>query len=218
MAWITLKSIKHIRKQGVLKTYYPGDSVNVGKQTAIAWILDGTAEDPFGQVGPSAVPASPGDTEFGIHVRAVEGSVDLSALGDIGLRVPTSYGSVAAPYTNTFLWEPSKVLSPRLLNYGFLRIVEGGWDLASSLHSYKVLADRVGSEEDRRGTERLIGDLRLPVYDSRLVWVRDTPASCSFLEAWEVELQKGVGEFHSFLRTLYTIRPRICTLPMDWTR
>jgi len=218
MAWITLKSIKHLRVAGVPVTYHPGDSIEVGKQTAIEWILDGSAEDPFGQIGPSAVPAEPGDTEFGIHVRAAENSANARALGDISLRVPISYGSVAAPYTNTFLWEPSKVVSPRLLNYGFLRIVSGKWDLASSLFSYKALADIVGTEEDQEGTQKLIGDLRLPVYDSRLVWVRQTAASHAFLEAWSKELEKGTGEFHSFLRALYVARPMICTLPMDWTR
>ena len=104
------------------------------------------------------------------------------------------------------------------MNYGFLRIVSGKWDLASSLFSYKALADQVGSEEDRAGTEALVGDIRLPVYDSRLVWVRQTAASHAFLEVWHKELEKGTGEFHSFLRALYIARPMICTLPMDWTR
>jgi len=218
MAWIILNSIKQIRVAGVSVVYHPGDAVEVGKQTAIEWILEGSAEDPFGQVGPSAVPAKPGDTEFGIHVRAPESSVNATVLGEISLRVPISYGPVAAPYLNTFLWEPSKVVSPRLLNYGFLRTVSGKWDLASSLFSYKALADQVGSEEDREGTKALIGDIRLPVYDSRLVWVRQTAASRAFLETWHKELEKGTGEFHSFLRALYTARPMICTLPMDWTR
>ena len=46
MPYVRVVRAKHIRKGGVQQSYYKGDWVNVGKQTALAWLADGSAEVP----------------------------------------------------------------------------------------------------------------------------------------------------------------------------
>ena len=221
MPWITLRRIKNIRIRGTLKTYHPGDSVEVGKQTALEWVLDGSAEDPFGQVG---VPLTFKDIQergnlYGIRVRGEEGLASLAPLG--GLIKQISFGPLALPYKYTLIWRPDIQTGPRVVKYGFYRVQEGrpdadAWELAASLVSTSMLAETIGSPEEQKKTLDLVGDLRLPVYESRLVWARRTEASLKMVEAWAAELEAGGDEYHSFLRALYSTPTWLCTIPGDW--
>jgi len=214
MPWVTLRETKDVRRGGVLRNYLPGDSVEVGRQTAIEWILDGSAEDPFGQIGPP-LNYNQRSKEYGIRIRGHEGQEDLTPLGDMAHRVELSYGPPAVPYKYTFIWKPGKIVSSKLINYGFVRILDG-WEMAAALVSLKCLAGDIGTADEQALTKRTIGDLRLPVYESRLLWARKCPAAMAVVEEWARELEKGADEFHSFLRALYTQRAMISTLPVDW--
>lgn len=215
MPYILLKAVKNIRERGELVTYHPGDTVKVGKQTALQWILNGTAEDAFKQVGPSVLPRGGTLTDkFGVVVLGEEG-VSLGPLGDLIGRVKLSYGLPAIPYTHTLIWNPATPMSVKLAEYGFLRILSEkmSWDLAACLLSLNSLADSVGTEAEREKTLKVVGDLRLPVYVSGLVWARRTDAALRVIEAWAAELESGADSDHAFLRSLYTERAMICTLP-----
>jgi len=220
MPWITLKVPKQIRKGGVSTMHYPGDSVEVGRQTALEWVLKGFAEDPFGQVG---VPLGMADIEargdeYGVRVRGEVG-VDLTCLG---ASVPqVSYGPPALPYKYTLIWQPGAKVDPKMARYGFLRVLERpnsavSWEVAASLVSLNLLANSVGNVGDQEKTLKLVGDLRLPVYESRLVWMRRCPAALKVVDAWVKELDAGAGEFHAFLRALYTNQALLCTIPSSW--
>ena len=84
------------------------------------------------------------------------------------------------------------------------------------LASDTMLARDIGSDEERAKTEELIGDLRLPVYDTNLLWVRQTPATGYVMRMWANELAHGADEQHSFLRAIYSTRILLCTLPPQW--
>jgi len=221
MPWVTLNRVKNIRRKGVLMICRPGDSVDVGKQTAIEWVLDGSASDPYGQVGPSVIPDGGPTDKFGVRVRAKEGTYDAkTGLGIVAHRVMISYGLPAIPYQHTLIWKPTTQISDRLVHYGFVTILSDrkplAWDLAASLISNSRLAKDVGSAEEKAKTQRVIGDLRLPVYDIRFIWARKCPAAIGVIEEWARELAIGSDEHHAFLRALYTKRAALCTLPRDW--
>jgi len=222
MPWVKITRVKNIRKRGVLKSYYPGDSIEVGKQTALQWILDGSAEDPYAQIGPPVIKGQR-SKRFGMRIRAKEGSAALSNLGNLANSLMVSYGLPAIPYTHTCIWRPDRIISPNLINYGFYRIlVEDdsvvGWEMAAGIVSLDLLAKDYGSSEEQEKTKRIVGDLRLPVYDPRVVWVRKCKGAEKMITSWALELKSGADEYHAFLRALYTSRVMLCTLPEDWAR
>jgi len=203
-----------------MKTYYPGDYIEVGKQTAREWILDGSVADPFGQVGPPVVPVTNSPSkEFGLVIRGKEGLVDLTPLGTLATSLEISYGPPAIPYKYTCIWNPSRRVSFGLMNHGFYRILdddEMAWEMAACVTSLTNLAAQLGSSEEKAHTKKVIGDLRIPVYESRLIWARKCPRTEATIEEWAKELDAGANEFHAFLRALYTKKAMLCTLPLDW--
>lgn len=224
MPYVKIKEIKRIRQGGQLQTYHPGDTVEVGKQTALSWILDGSASDPFEQVGPAAYERDNVEFgEYGIHILDSEGSVSPTYFDRVMEAVPVSYGEPDIPYEHTFLWNPLVPVSPQLLNYGWLRISKDNppqerWEMAATLLRIELTAADVGTAEEKQGTEKLIGDLRLPVYESGLLWIRQCPNSQKVIRSYAKYLDKGVHRYHAFLRALYSERAMLCTLPLDWTR
>jgi len=223
--YVKLTCIKHIRRGGVLKKYLPGDTIEVGRQTAVEWILDGSAEDPYGQVGPPLLDEKQRPKKgFGLVIRTEPDNTTVKRMQNFGkleksLRV--TYAPPHVPFRYTCIWRPDRTLTPQLLNYGFLRIVETedpseGWDLAAQLKSLNTMARDFGSDEEKEKTEKVIGDLRLPVYDSCLIWARRSEAAIRVIEAWAEELEKGADEYHAFLRALYSQKAALCTLPVDW--
>jgi hypothetical protein len=219
MPWIILRTKKSIREKGRKVRYYPGDSVDVGKAIAKQWIENGEAEDVYGQVkidlGTKA--ANP---DYGIVVWGVtEGEFN----SPIGQQFNLTFGQPQIPYKYTFIWNPRQPVSERLLNYGWLRVEEDNpkperWEMAARLVSLKATAEDYGTDYEQEKTKRLIGDLRLPVYESRLIWARDCEASQRVVKEFAAQLEDGGGPNHSFLRALYSKRAMLCTLPNEWAK
>ncbi len=219
--WVVLCRPKQIRRKGVTKTYHPGESVEVGRQTALKWLLDGSAADQYGQIGPMGAAANFDKKKFGVRIRETVGQVNLALLGKLVDQVQISYGPPELTYEFTFIWRPDLVVRSRVISHGFLKMQlgaeEDSWEMAAPLLSLESLAKDVGSSEDRAKTLKVIGDLRFPVYNSRAVWVRRCSAAERVIAAWVADLEAGGGEYHSFIRALYTERAMLCTLPASWT-
>lgn len=213
MPYVVLNYVKNIRVRGELKTFQAGDTVNVGKQTALEWIIDGTAKDPFGQMGPPIIPKD--TTEFGIVAVAKKGSVPLGGLGVYAKTLPITYGLPKVTHKYTCIWSPAKRVTPSMLNYGFLRVLDT-WEMAAMLKSLTQQAGDIGSPKEQARTLKAVGSLKLPIYDARLVWVRRTEASVAVIKQWCTEVQRKADTYHSFLRALYANKAMMCTLPMDW--
>lgn len=221
MPWVTLRRAKQLRQAGVSKNYLPGDSVEVGRQTAINWVLDGSAKDPFGQVGPPVIPEGLPSGKFGVRIRSAGSRKVLQRLGTVAHRVKVSYGPPVIPYEHTLIWRPDRRISEELVNYGYVTILSDrqpvSWELAACLVGTSQLASDLGSKEEREKTRRVVGDLRLPVYETRAIWAQKCPAAEAVIAEWAKELAEGADEYHAFLRALYTKRAMLCTLPYDWT-
>lgn len=90
------------------------------------------------------------------------------------------------------------------------------WDAAAPLWRYGVLAKDVGTPEERKRTEVLIGDLRVLLYSHELLFVRDSEGGRAFGQALAEEAAAG-GEMRlAFLRAMHRTKPILCTLPRTW--
>jgi len=91
--------------------------------------------------------------------------------------------------------------------------------VAVPLWDYDTLARDVGSEEERAYTESVIHDLRVPLRDTRLVFVRRCSDTRKLVETWHAERARVPGgeDKLAFLRALYAVKPLVCDLPTVWT-
>jgi len=65
-------------------------------------------------------------------------------------------------------------------------------------------------------TEEVIHDLRVPVYDTRVRFIRRNRTTERLMGLWYEERQQG--EALAFLRALGRVQPKplICALPAEW--
>ncbi len=100
-----------------------------------------------------------------------------------------------------------------LLEAGF-HFVER-WDAAAPLFRYGVLAKDLGGPADRERTKALTIDLRIPVYEPRLLFVRTSNNGEKLVETWRDECGDG-DEKLAFLRALCLVKPKFLPLPASW--
>lgn len=225
MPWVVLNTIKRVRERGRLVTYHPGDSIEVGKQTAQEWILDGSAYDPYGQVIQDKYTTSVAskDKQYGVRVVGSEDNLVGGALGGLIDNLQVSYGEPECTYPYTFIWGPTKAVSMQLLNYGWLRIsednpIEERWEMAAMLVGIdKTLEGVPADDQTKQESLKVIGDLNVPVYEPRALWCRKTAKVDALLRDFSALLQLGVQPHHAFMRALYQHSLGICTLPKDWS-
>lgn len=200
-------------EHGVQKQALPGDWIQIGKHQARQLLLQGTVEIP--------APHRRADVQdldkCGVVVRADE-MPDVKVFGALRHVL----GEPSLPYDYTVLWTPSLAITQQGFEVGLLRLnsaelgAEDSWEALATLVGLSVLAKDVGTTEEQEKTKEAVGDLRLPVYDTRLLWIRKTSATENLIEKWVAELAEGADEQHAFLRALYSSRVMMCTLPPGW--
>lgn len=96
------------------------------------------------------------------------------------------------------------------------------WEIAAPFRPYSHLAQDEGTEACRALTLPYIKDLRQPVYDSRMVFIREDGEKVQeFLAVWELERAKCEcpdGCDLSFLRAVWIVKPLILALPAGWVQ
>ena len=124
------------------------------------------------------------------------------------------------PWERTVLWYPGASLTAEAIVLGLMRIdaddQELAWEMAAMLDSKTRLVQDIGTEEDKAFTMEVLGDLRLPVYGTQVLWVRQTEMTEEVLRLWRAEVDAGCDERHAFVRTIYSCRVKLCTLPANW--
>ena len=208
--WIQLNSCKRILENGKEVDRHPGDWVNVGKQQALLWISQGDA----------ILPNKSAYAEFGIS----EGSGVL-VIGDenkgrktlepIKTEIEIVYGTYNLPFKYNVIWNTDLPLMVDKVCIGLMMLQT--WDMAVPLFDYNTLAEAVGSDLERNKTKDIIRDLRVPLYDTRLMFIKITRETQYLIESWTEEMRNGADEKLSFLRNLYKIKPLILALPISWT-
>lgn len=91
------------------------------------------------------------------------------------------------------------------------------WEVAVPLRPYSTLAQHIGSEEERAVSQPLLLDLRQPVYDSRVVLIRNCPRARRLIQTWaRQEMREGEDADLAFLRAVWHVKPLILALPKTW--
>ena len=90
------------------------------------------------------------------------------------------------------------------------------WDAAVPLWRYGQTANDVGSKEERKRTQEIVRDLRVLLHSVELLFVRDNEPGQALMRAYFMERQNGNDLRLAFLRALYTVKPRLCVLPISW--
>ena len=202
--WVKLNVSKYVERNGKPHKYPAGERINVGRTTALEWIAAGDAvlveaivSKTFGNVG--------------FVVSSLERATEvLHGVSDI----PIVTGPARCEFSRTCIWDTSANVRSDLFQAGFNLLAR--WQVAAPLWSYTELACHVGTDEDREATKAVIRDLRVPLYDTRVLFVRRCDDTRRLLALWLKECACGDARL-AFLRALYQVKPTICALPAQWT-
>ena len=121
---------------------------------------------------------------------------------------------LALPFERALIVEPGTLVPWDLLGAGYHFLER--WDAAAPLWRYSVLAKDIGQPSERKRTEKIARDLRVPIIASELLFVRNSAAGRSLIETWQQERTFGDDARLAFLRALYTVKPLFCALPRLW--
>lgn len=197
--WVQAVSILHVDVGGTIKQYHPGDCVQVGKHDARQWLANGDCIILNPAAQRTVIPPESG------MVAAYK------IKSDFGLD--TTIGPPALIYHKNVIWNPDLPIRSAMFPIG-LSLLDR-WELAVPITDYNLLARDIGTEQDRQRTKRITHDLRVPVYDTRLIFARQCLATEQLFEQWQAEKEAG-DERLAFLRALYTVKPYILALPSVW--
>ena len=114
-------------------------------------------------------------------------------------------------YTKNLIWDGKSALDYRLVPLGFSRLDD--WQLAVPVLDMTTLAKDIGTEEERVETKNVVHDLRIPVYDTGIIFVRRSPQTEELFNLWNPH--EGNREL-GFIRALYQTQPVFLTLPTNW--
>lgn len=117
-------------------------------------------------------------------------------------------------FDRALIVEPGQMVQWHLVPYG-MHFLER-WDAAVPLWRYGVLAQDLGTTEERKRTQAVVRDLRVLLYAHELLFVRDSSGGRNLLRCWEEELAGSEEPRLAFLRALYRVKPIFCTLPQSW--
>jgi hypothetical protein len=201
--WIQLAGQKQIFSQGKPTVFYPGDWVDVGRQTALAMVMAGEAVLPNARMAEIL----PGDAGVLMTGRP-EAKSRLQEYGDL---LAFAEGAPCLPWEYNAIWD-GEVKVPRHLVLAGLGLLEM-WQVAVPVADFNRLAAHAGSEEDRALTAAVLPDLRVPVYASGLLFARRCEPVQELLDAWAKE--RGDRDL-AFLRALYRHPLLVLGLPTVW--
>ena len=120
------------------------------------------------------------------------------------------------PFERTVIVSKGVNMRPGLLPAGVGLLDK--WQIAVPFVGYsdKDLAIYRGDDSDKNTTRRQILDLRVPVYDTRLMFVRRCPDTRRLFEAWNDWRKQVKDEPLAFLCALWDVKPLILPLPTSW--
>ena len=204
--WIQIMKYTRIRNdQGRDVLHYPGETVDMkNKVLAAQLIAKGVAID-------GALRQADVSGDVGLVVRSQEHTPDWAKAYDI----PVRKGDIRLDWDYTILWEPRVQPKKHLMVTALKVLQRRGWDMALPLKSMDKLCNSLGNLDDRTRTEEVIHDLRVPYYETRLMFVHRTDATKRLIDRWIAEMDKG-DERLAFMRALYHTPCMVLALPTLW--
>jgi len=195
-------------KNGKLKMRHPGDWVEIkNKKMALLWIANGEAVA-FGAELASILPANSGIVLVGSAPEPLKQQI-LSSFSTLNIKV----GEPSLPFSRTIIWNTRTPIRHALFGVGLTRLEN--WQVSIPLRDHQEIALHHGTEEDRARTLEVIHDLRVPVYETDIMFVRRSDTTRALIDLWVEECKHG-NERLAWLRAVYQIKPHIEALPMSW--
>jgi hypothetical protein len=197
---IQLTSSKYITVNGQQRSFEPGDWVYVGKQTARDWIAAGQAIDPFANM--KSVEAPPGSVGMMLFGKGPDPDIKVSVSRDAAWEMRWEY---------TLFLDTTAPARRELIPAGFGLLKR--WQMAVPLWDYRYLAASEGTEKLQERVKSIIHDLRVPLYDTRMIFAARCRETEMVMEMWQAE----GGTRLAFLMALYRVKPFVRALPCTWT-
>ncbi len=129
-------------------------------------------------------------------------------------KLAVTAGAPAIAYAQTLVVGPGVAVPWDLVGAGFDYLER--WDAAAPLWRYGVLAQDVGTAAEREQTRLYTLDLRVPLYEPGLLFLRQNEAAQSLLNVWRVEGAGRADGRLAFLRALCMVKPLFLALPRSW--
>lgn len=129
------------------------------------------------------------------------------------LELEMAQGEPRLPFAYTIIWDQHAPINAEFINLTLSLLRERGWDLAVPIYSYVKLAGRLGSTEERKATAALVHDLRVPFYNTDLMFVKRNKRTQTLMAKWAEERKGTSDDKLAFLRALYVTKPFILPLP-----
>lgn len=151
-------------------------------------------------------------SDWGVILRTEDQAIAallVSSGLDVQVESHTTLGRERVLYL-----DPSAPLKLDLIPAGF-RFLDR-FEVCAPVWSYDELAEHLGTEEERERTREVIHDLRIPVYDTRVLFLRWTDSTRDLMLLWHEEMEAGGDERLAFQRALYQVKPLILPLPTTW--
>jgi len=180
-----------IEINGYIRTYQAGDKVNIGKQYARQLAGQDRVKLPD-HVANRELP----EQDLPVQISMMRPAP--------GIR----------KHPATLVWNGRVPLPYERIAEGF-KLLET-WEIAVPMFSYTTLASNIGTDEDREKTQAVVRDLRVPVYETGLMFLRHSDATEQLMRCWEDEEIPDGDPRLAFLRAVYQIKPLILALPVDW--
>ena len=211
--WVKLKSNYKIEKGGKMAQRVAGDWIKVGKQEAGLLIAQNRAELPGQDV---IREFAGGGKDAGILALGSPVAAAL-VLEELKGKLNVKYGDESPwlPWAKTIIWDTSVILRTEMIPTG-LGLLDT-WQIAMPLWDKYSLAIHEGDEDDRAQTKAIVRDLRVPLYDTRLIYARECDETKQLFAQWSTEREKGASTRLAFLRAFYQVKPLMLALPITWT-
>ena len=203
--WVQLTGPEQITHKGSPVNHVAGEWVEVGRQAAQDLIARGRAISPKGiasgiDVSKYVIVSSSDEVRQWIN-QTLPGLKTFSKLppDNKGFRV--------------LHLAPGSYVNPLFIIDGF-RILDN-WDAAIPVMDYRQLACHIGDKAEQEKTQEVIRDLRVPVYDWRVVFSKGTNNAKELLRTFATEAQTG-NKYLAMLRAIYKVKPYLLPLPQHW--
>ena len=204
--WVQAIEIIHLEKGGVTKTLHKGDWGTTSRGHARDLLARGAARI----LSPGILRDIQELNDCAIYLRGtvLDSSQSRLAVQYPGVPILPWSGFPSANVGRFLLWDMSAPLRQELIVVGLGLLSK--WQIACPLLSYDTLAQNIGTEVERIETRAVIHDLRVPVYNPKVIFARQGEETKRLFELWN-----SGGEL-SFLRALYQARPIVNALPPSW--
>lgn len=209
--WIKLLKKMQVDIQGKPEWKYPNDWIEVGNQTAFQWITNGIAYKPNYNIIKEYIDSTSGI----VYISENTSKLDFlkNQLTDIEVKLSDKHDLL---FSENLILNRYVKFKTELIPIGFKLLKKH--HLAVPLMSYNTLAIHRGSEEERKYTKCIIKDLRVPTYNTDMMFIRRCDDTKELLELWNQESLRfaNADKSLSFHRAYYQLKPNLYALPVNW--